>query len=905
VPGPAADGVVVRTAHRPSYAGPVAQDSLDRERWAQDVVLSDGSTVQVRPIAPDDGPALVAFHERQSRESVYFRYFSPRPRLSDTEVQHLTTVDGVDRMAFVAERDGELLGVARYDRYPGRPVAEVAFFTDDRMAGRGIATLLLEYLAAYGREVGISRFEAQVLPGNRRMVRVFQAAGYGASSAYADGVIEVSFDIEPSEEASAAMAERARRAERQSVVRLLEPRAVAVVGAGRDPNGLGHRVLRNLLAGPFQGPVHPVHPEATAVAGVRAHRSLADVPDQIDVVVVCVPAAEVVKVVAECGRARVAAVVIISAGFAETGPEGRALQDQVLATARRFGVRVLGPNCLGVVNTDPAVRLRATFADVVPVPGRVGLLSQSGTLGAVILGHARERQLGISSFVAVGNKADLSGNDMLLYWLDDERTAVVLLYLETFGNPRRFGRNVRQVTARKPVFAVRTGAVLDSLVAGGERAQGWLDDATIDALLRQTGVVRVPTVTSLLNAAVVAENQPVPRGDRVVLVGNSGGSASMAADACAAAGLQMATLSEATVAAIDGIRLHGRQSANPVDLRYDATADEYAAVLDAVLADPGVDLALVVHAPYDEGEPTSLVAAVDRACAAHPDVTVASCIYGPHPRVTPGGIPVFDFPDDAAFALGWYARYGTWRAGEGRGEVLAAPEPERIESLVVGLLGDAERVELEPEDARALLALGGIEVVPVQVVRSEEELSSVVVDRPVAVKAEAHAVGATTQRRGVALDLHDRDDVVSAARTMLDAMGEAAFPMLVQPMVEPGTDVRVAVTTHPVVGPVVEVGPGGGAGRFTVPARRVLPVSDESAEELLDESGLDDVLDERSRAGVCAVVRRLCAVVDAAPEVTELVCDPLIVRPDGVDVVEVRAVLAPVEADDVPLVRRL
>ncbi|MFP5321029.1 MAG: GNAT family N-acetyltransferase [Acidimicrobiia bacterium] len=884
---------------------PPSPDTLDRERWAQDVVLADGSTIHVRPIDPADGPELVAFHERQSRESVYFRYFSPRPRLSEQEVEHLTTVDGVDRMAFVAERGDDLLGVARYDRYPGRPVAEVAFFTDDQMAGRGIATLLLEYLAAYGREVGISRFEAQVLPSNRRMVRVFQAAGYGASSAYTDGVIEVSFDIEPSEEAASAMSERARRAERQSVVRLLEPRAVAVIGAGRDPEGLGHRVLRNLLGGPFHGPVHPVHREAVAVAGVRAHRSVAEVPDQVDVAVVCVPAAEVPAVIEDCGRARVAAAIVISAGFAETGPEGRALQDQVLATARRFGVRVLGPNCLGVVNTDPAVRLRATFADIVPLPGRVGLLSQSGTLGAVILGHARQRGLGISSFVAVGNKADLSGNDMLLYWLDDDRTSVVLLYLESFGNPRRFGRNVRQVTARKPVFAVRTGAVLDSMVVGGERAEGWLDDATIDALLRQTGVVRVPTVTSLLNAAIVAENQPVPAGNRVVLVGNSGGSASMAADACVAAGLELATLADATVAAIDDVRLHGRRTTNPVDLRYDASVEEYERVLDAVLADPGVDVALVVHAPYERGQPRSLVAALDRASAAHPSTALVSCIYGEHPTVTDGGVPVFDFPDDAAFALGWYARYGTWRAGELAGEVSACPGAGDVADLVSRLLGEDRRVELEPEAARALVAAGGVATVPVRVVRSADELADVPLDGPVAVKAESHPVGAATQQRGVALDLHDRDDVIDAGRTIVEALGDEAWPMIVQPMVASGTDVRIAISTHPVVGPVVQVGPGGGAGRFATPARRVLPVTDRGAEELVDESELDEVLDPAARAHVVDLVRSLCAIVDAAPEVTELVCDPVIARPDGVDVVEVRATLAPVEADDVPLVRRL
>ncbi len=887
-----------------AHVTPLDDNAADR-RWANDVVLADGTTVHLRPIGPDDAAGLVAFHERQSRESIYFRFFSPRPSLSETEVRHLTTVDGVDRMAFVAERDDELLGVARYDRYPDRPVAEVAFFTDDRMSGRGIATLMLEYLAAYGREVGISRFEAQVLPSNRRMVRVFQQAGFDASSAYADGVIEVTFDIEPSEEAVAAMADRARRAERQAVVRLLEPRAVAVVGAGRDPHGIGHRVLRNLLAVPFHGPVHPVHPEADAVAGVRAHRSIRELPDEIDLAVVCVPAAEVNGVIADCGRARVAAAVVISAGFAETGPEGRVLQDEVLATARRFGVRILGPNCLGLVNTHPDIRLRATFAAVEPLPGRVGLLSQSGTLGAVILDQARRLGLGISSFVAVGNKADLSGNDMLLYWLDDDRTDVVLLYLESFGNPRRFGRNVRQVAARKPVFAVRTGAVLDSLAAGEERAEGWLDDGTIDALLRQTGVVRVPTVGALLDAAIVAENQAVPAGNGVAIVGNSGGSASMAADACVAAGLELVTLSDATVAAIDEQRLHGRRTTNPVDLAYDATAADYAAVLDAVLVDPAVDVALVVHAPYDVEDPHEMAVVLDRASTEHPDTAVVACIYGRHPTLTDGCVPVFDFPDDAAYALGRVARYGTWRASESAGEVLVCAESDAVTTLVARLLGSDERVELEPEAARALLIAGGVGVVPVRVLRGPDELAGLTIDGPVALKAERHTIGATTQRRGVALDLRDQADIEAAADTIVEGMGDDAWPMLVQPMVESGTDVRIAVSTHPVVGPVVRVGPGGGAGRYTHAPRRVLPISDRGADELLTESGLDDVLDDASRTNLIGLVRALCAIVDAAPEVTEVTLDPVIVRPDGVSVIEARATLATVEVDDAPAVRRL
>lgn len=896
-----------------------SSDRIDpsNDRWASDVVLTDGTTARLRPISPDDDDAIRSFHSRQSRESVYFRYFSPRPHLSDEDIRHLTHVDGIDRMAFVAERDGELIGVARYDRYGERPIAEVAFFTDDEHHRRGIATLMLEYLAAYAREVGISGFDAHVLPTNRRMVRVFTQAGFQVSSEFNDGVIEVTLDIEPTEEAARSMEVRARAAERQAVVRLLEPRTVAVIGAGRSPGGIGHRVLRNLLAGPngvpFLGAVYPVHPEAGSVAGVRAYSTVLEVPDQIDLAVICVPAAEVVAVVEECGRARVRAAVVISAGFAEAGPDGQAEQVRLLATARRFGVRILGPNCLGVVNTSDEVSLHATFADIHPLSGRVGLLSQSGTLGAVILESARRKGLGISSFVAVGNKADLSGNDLLQYWMDDDRTDVVLLYLESFGNPRRFGRNVRQVAASKPVFAVRSGAVLDQTEStagdGSDTAPGsgyeGLDDDTIDALLRQTGVVRVPTIAALLDAALVASHQPIPAGPGVVVVGNSGGSASMAADACADAGLTIAVLADSTLDAIADLRLLGRRSPNPVDLRYDVAPADYAAVLDAVLVDPAVDVALVVHAPYDSDDHDRMSAVLDRASAEHPDVTLVACIYGPHPPVTAGGVPVFDFPDEAALAVGRVARHGAWRAAEERGEVFALDDPGAVASAVHHALGGAHRRVATPEAARSILETAGVHAVPVKVFRSLAELDDVVVDRPSAIKAERHPPGAATRQGGVDLDLSVADEVREAAADIATALGEDAWPMLLQPMVAPGTDVRVAVETHPVVGPVIRVGPGGGAGRFAAAPRRVLPLTDIAAEELLADSGMAELLDPESCQNLLALTRRLAAVVDAAPEVLELVCDPVIVRPDAVDVLEVKVALQSVRPDRTPPVRRL
>jgi acyl-CoA synthetase (NDP forming)/RimJ/RimL family protein N-acetyltransferase len=875
--------------------------TTDTDRWASDVVLADGSTARIRPISPDDAAAIVAFHERQSRESIYFRYFSPRPRLSDEEIHHLTNVDRIDRMAFVADRDGELLGVARYDRYGNRPIAEVAFFTDDRYHGRGIATLLLEYLAAHAREVGISRFEAHVLPTNRRMVRVFTQAGFQASSEFADGVIEVTLDIEPSEDAAAAMAERARRSERQAVARLLEPRAVAVVGASRDPAGIGHRVLRNLLTGPgqrpFRGSVYPVHPEARSVAGVRAYPSVVEVPDEVDLAVVCVPASEVVSIIEDCGRARVGAAIVISAGFAETGPEGEAEQAVLLATARRFGVRILGPNCLGVVNTDPAIVLHATFADIEPLPGRVGLLSQSGTLGAVILDSARSKGLGISSFVAVGNKADLSGNDLLQYWLDDDRTEVVLLYLESFGNPRRFGRNVRQVAATKPVFAVRSGAVL----ASGDD----FDDDTVDALLRQTGVIRVPTIRGLLDAALVASHQPVPAGPGVVVVGNSGGSASMAADACVDAGLRLADLADTTIEAIGSRRLLGRAEPNPVDLRFDASTDDYDAVLRAVLVDPGVDIVLVAHAPDDRSDHDRIVTVLDRAVAEHPQATIVGCVYGPHPPVTPGGVPIFAFPDEAAHAVGRVVRYGAWRAGEERGTVLVLDDPSSVEAVVARELGAERRRVLGPEAARDLLRAAGLDPVPVSVIRTLGDVDLVELGGPVVIKAERHVPGAATRQGGVDLDLSDVSEVRDAASDIADALGDDAWPMLVQRMVPPGTDARVAIETHPIVGPVVRVGPGGGAGRFADAPRRVLPITDLGAEELVGESQIADLLDDAGRDHLVDLVRRLAAAVDAAPEIVELICDPVIVRGDAADIIEVRVTVEVIRADSGPPVRRL
>nr|MBA2280504.1 GNAT family N-acetyltransferase [Acidimicrobiia bacterium] len=539
--------------------------------WESDVVAADGATVHVRPIRPDDGERLVAFHERQSPESIYYRFFSPRPRLSDAEVRHFTNVDHVAREAFVVLLDGDLIGVARYDRYRETDEAEVAFFIDDAHHGRGLAPILLEYLAAAGRTHGIGRFVATVLPTNRKMLAVFKQAGFDPTTRFADGVIEVSFEVAETGASQAAAEGRATGAEVRTVARLLEPRTVAVVGAGRRPGTIGHEVLRQLLLHEFTGPVYPVNREALHVASVPAWPSVLDVPEHIDLAVVAVPAEDVLAAVEDCARARVGSVLVVSAGFAEVDEAGLQRERELVALARRHGIRVLGPASLGVVNTDPEVRLHATFAALEPRPGRVALSLQSGTLGVAIVGRATELGLGFSSVVAVGAKVDVSGNDLLAWWEADDRTDVVVLSLESFGNPRRFRQVAPRVARRKPVVALVRGS-------GGDP----------DLLLGQTGVVGVDSVDELLDVARLLAWQPVPAGRRVAVIADSAGAAEFTQAAGTAAGL----LVTATALGL---------GAGPA---------EYGQAVAAGVANDDVDAVLVVYTAPLAPRPTEVAEAI-------------------------------------------------------------------------------------------------------------------------------------------------------------------------------------------------------------------------------------------------------------------------------------------------------
>jgi len=873
-------------------------------RYESDILLRDGSTLHLRPIKPDDVSALLDFHKRLSPRSVYFRFFSPLPELSDERAKALANVDYEDTFALVGELGERLVAVARYYRdEKAHDRAEVAFVIEDALQGRGIATRMLERLAEIAREKGVTTFDAYVLGDNRKMMDVFMHTGFEVERRLDGGVFQVAFPITstPAYEEKAAL--RSQMAARASMKAFFEPRSIAVVGAGRKRGGIGAEIFHNLMSAGFQGVLYPVNEKAPFVGSVTAYPRVTDIPGEVDLAIVVVPAEGVAAIIDDCIEKGVRAIVIISAGFAETGTDGRARESALLEKVRNAGVRMIGPNCMGIINTDPKVALNGTFSPVYPPEGRVAMSTQSGALGLAILDYARRLNLGISTFVSVGNKADVSSNDLIQYWADDPRTDVILLYLESFGNPRKFGRIAKRIAASKPIVVVKSGrSRAGARAASSHTGALAATDAVVSALFRQAGIIRTDTLEELFDVANLLTHQPVPRGSRVAILTNAGGPGILAADACEAQGLELPMLADATVAELRSFLPATASVANPVDMIASATPDHFLRATRALLADENVDSLVVIFIPPLVTDPEAVAAAIvegSKESVGKPVLANFMSTKGA-PEIL-RSIPSYGFPEAAASALAKVTAYGEWRGKP------AGTQPSFDDIRTDDAKAVVERALergggwLSPIEIGELFSSAGIPVVKSRFVSTVDDAlqAAAEVGFPVALKAAGPAIVHKTEVGGVALNLADDVAVRRAYDDMASRLGSDLTGVIIQEMVPAGVEVVVGATLDPTFGPLVLYGSGGILVELLNDvAFRINPLTGADAREMINEVRGTALLrgyrgskpaDEDALADI---ILRVSALLEICPQIHEMDANPVKILEKGAIVVDARVRVA-------------
>ncbi|MFD5179538.1 GNAT family N-acetyltransferase [Nocardia sp. NPDC058379] len=881
------------------------------QHWYGDVLASDGGVVRVRPIVPADAPALAVFHAALSDRTRYLRYFGPYPRISPKDMYRTTHVDYRDRVGLVALLGDAIIGVARYELLDrqGPRAAEVAFVVADEHQGRGLGSVLLEHLAGAAAENEVVAFVAEVLAENEAMITVFRDAGYQLQRSRDGAEVHLEFAIDPTEALRTVRDSREAASEARSVGNLLAPGSVAVIGASPEATRVGGAVLANLLAGGFSGPVFPVNPHRRSVRGVRAYATVREIPDEVDLAVVAVPPAAIGSVLDDCMAKGVKGLVVLTAGFGETGPEGLAAEHELVAAARGHGMRVVGPSALGIANTDPAVGLNATLAPVLPERGRIGFFCQSGPLGAAILGEAAARNLGLSTFVSAGNRADVSGNDLLQFWDTAADTEVILLYLESFGNPRKFSRLARRVARGKPIVAVSSGR----LAAGAD-----MDRTVVRDLFAQAGIIQVDSISELFDCAALLASQPLPRGPRVAVVGNSAALNWLAIDAAHSEGLRVhrpATALDRGPSARPTERAASAPVDGPVDLGPEATPADYREAVQAALRSDEVDAVIVVVAPPVPVPMTGFADALRAAAASAPgkDKPVLTTFVAESgiPKLlavrTTGGapargsIPSYPDPERAARALARAERYARWR-DRPVSPVVRPPgiDTAAASALVAGWVAESGGRWLTDEETVRLLSCYGIDVVEFRAVHDAEQAVAAAEELgyPVAAKATGELWRRRPDLLGVRLDLWTPDAVRQAYTDLVEICGD---PLLhVQKMATKGMGCVLRVTDDPSFGSVIEFGLSGliiellGDRAF-----RALPLTAEESVALIEAPRAAPLLSGGQagpavdKAALAELAQRISALFDDIPQMRELSCDPVLAAPSSAEIIYARARIGP------------
>jgi len=846
------------------------------------VVLGDGSTAYIRPLVPADQDTLLAFHERQSSESVYRRFFSPKPTLSRRELEHFTTVDMVDRVALAVEVRNEFVAWSSYERWPDRNEAEAAFMVGDEHHGRGIATLMLEHLAAIARVNGIDRFTAEVLADNRGMLAVFSKAGWPLQRRFESGVVDLDWELATTDEFIDTVERREQRADSRAIARLLLPRAIAVVGASNQPGTIGNLLWNNVRAS-VSVPVYPVNPRLDDIDGRRCYGSVADIPDDAALAIIAVPTRHLESTIDACiGKRMRGAVVVTSLDGSDTEIDIAAM----VARARRNGLRIIGPSSMGVAGFTADSPLDALLVDGTMPSGGVAISLQSGSLAGAVLRKASDVGLGLSWFVSLGDKSDVSANDLLQFWEEDNATKVIGLYTETLGNPRKFARIARRVGRSKPIVAVRTGAASDG-------ASG--------ALYQQAGLIEVPTVQALLDTCRMLESQPVLRGPNIEVVSNSPSPTTLASAALGAAGLVPLP--------------------SPDRMDWRASNADYEHAIRRAVADPDVDGILVVFAPPVPAFEASMGPTIDSAADGADKPVVAVMIgSGDGAVVTGSKVPNFSFPEQAVATLAHSLSHGRWLAVEN--ENTATPprsvDPARAGALIADLLAAAllgsdapngadATTRIDVERGAELLDAYGIELAAAHEATPETAVDAAErLGYPVAVKAARRGPGRSAEA-GIALDLSGADDVVEAVATMVASLGPGANDLLVQRMVQPGTNVRIRCRHDDRLGVIVSVGYGGSDADFIGDvSSRLAPLSPASASAMLTETKVGEALvgsnvDPSPLVDVIVLAAQLCS---DQRDIAELDLNPVLVSEHGATVTDASILLRHRPDDEGPI-RRL
>lgn len=880
-------------------------------QYETSVLLKDGSSIILRPIKSEDAVRWLEFVARLSPRTKYMRFQHKQPEGGDLkEAIRFCTVDYRNSFAFIAnvirEPHSDIVAVGRYYRLPDGHTAQIDLVVEDDYQGRGLGTAILEQLIITARDNGIDAFEADVLGDNQEMMAVFKNYGFHIASELRQNLYHVTFSITSTPEVEVKEEERERISTLASLQSLLKPKSVVLIGASRHPGTLGYLLLQCLTQSGFTGKVYPVNPNVDSLLSLKVYHSVLDIPDDIDMAVIAVPAVAVAKVADECGHKGVHTLVVISDGFRETGPEGVSREKELRDIVLGHGMRLIGPNCMGVINTNLSIKLNATFSPIYPPAGNVAFLSQSGAMGLVVLEYASNLDLGISTFVSVGNRADISSNDLLEYWEEDPETDVILLYLESFGNPRKFSRIARRVSAKKPIVVVKGGSTqAGSRAASSHTGAMATSDIVSDVLFQHAGVIRVSLMEEMFDVATLLSNQPLPPGRRLIIITNGGGPGIIAADASAHYGLTLPQPSVETVEKLKSVIKRDIGIHNPLDTTAGADAAEFKKILEVLAEDQNYDAAMAIFIPPLVENVADFENSIREVAPAFwkakkPLVTCFLGQRGFKAKLGTSGqyVPSYPFPEEAILALAKAAEYAESRQKPAGiiPEFSGIEKKEALEIIKKAMTDSIQRpLWLNPQEIVDLLKCYGIHLVETSIASTPEDASRLAakIGFPVVVKLVSSSITHKSDVGGVILDLKSESEVkkafldIGARLAKINRQGEMQGVMI-QKMIAEGIEAIVGVTQDPLFGPLIMFGAGGTYAELLKDVTLKLhPLTDMDAREMVKSIKLAKIFEgfrgspPADREAIEELLLRLSAMVADIPQISELDFNPVKVMPAG------------------------